>query len=180
MVVKDNQPRLLTDVAQLFQRRPGPGQDLRTTVQVSKGHGRLETRTLSASADLSDYSDWPGLTQGLCLQRDILRLSTGEVSHETVFAITSLSAHDLDLASLLQRWRGHWGIENRLHWVSDVLFQEDASRVRTGSTPLVLSRLRTLVISCLRAFGYDSIKAGRRHFALHPNQAFALVCGVLE
>ena len=178
MVVKENQPRLLTDVTQLFQRRPGPGQDLRTTVQVSKGHGRLETRRLSASADLSGYSDWPGLVQGLCLQRDIVCLATGERTHETVYAVTSLPVAALELATLLQRWRGHWGVENRLHWVSDVIFQEDACRVRTGCAPLVLSRLRTLVISCLRAAGYNSITAGRRHFALHPADAFTLVCGV--
>lgn len=180
MVVKDNQPGLLTDVAQLFQRPPGPGQDLRRTVQVRKGHGRLETRTLEASADLAGYSDWPGLAQGLCLQRDIVRLASGERTQEVVYAITSLPVDQLDLAGLLQRWRGHWGIENRLHWVSDVLLQEDACRVRIGCAPLVLSRLRALVISCLRAFGYDSIKAGRRHFTLHPDQALALVCGVLE
>ena len=59
MVVKDNQPRLLTDVAQLFSCPPGLGQDLRQTVQASKGHGRLERRSLSASADLAGRG--PGL-----------------------------------------------------------------------------------------------------------------------
>ncbi len=61
MVVKDNQPRLLADLQTLFNRPPGPGQDLRTVCQVSKGHGRLERRTLSASVDLHGYVDWPGV-----------------------------------------------------------------------------------------------------------------------
>jgi len=175
MVVKDNQPRLLTDVAQLFSRPPGPGQDLRRVQQVSKGHGRLETRTLSASADLAGYVDWPGVAQGLCLERTILRLATGETTHERVYAITSLRPEQLDLAKLLTRWRGHWGIENRLHWVKDVVCDEDASRVRSGQAPTILVILRNAVVSWLRTCGYNSLTAGRRHFALHLDEALASV-----
>jgi len=64
MVVKENQPGLLADVRTLFNRPPGPEQDLRTVRQVSKGHGRLEIRTLSASVDLNGYVQWPGVHQG--------------------------------------------------------------------------------------------------------------------
>ena len=61
MTVKENQPGLYADLELLFNRQPGPDQDLRQTVQNSKGHGRLETRTLLASTDLNHYLLWPGL-----------------------------------------------------------------------------------------------------------------------
>lgn len=73
MVVDDNQPRLKADVALLFEVPPGPGQDRRVVQQVSKGHGRLETRTLSASTDLKGYVSrarvTPGTSRGLSLDR---------------------------------------------------------------------------------------------------------------
>ncbi len=164
----------------LFKRQSGPGQDLRQVVQNSKGHGRLETRTLFASADLNHYLDWPGLKQCLCLERRVIRLTTGEIATERVFGLTSLAPDQLDLAKLLQRWRGHWAVENRLHWVKDVVLKEDASRVRTGLAPLVLAMLRNALVTCLHTAGFDSITQGRRHFALNLDNAIAFVCGLLE
>ncbi len=61
MVVDDNQPTLKADLALLFSLPPGPHQDRRTVQQSAKGHGRLETRTLTASTDLKGFVDWPGL-----------------------------------------------------------------------------------------------------------------------
>ena len=115
MTVKESQPDLYADLELLFNRQPGPAHDLRQTVQNSKGHGRLGTRTLLASTDLNSYLDWPGLKQSLCLERRVMRLTTGEISTERVYGLTSLAPDQLDLTTLLQRWRGHWTIENRLH-----------------------------------------------------------------
>ena len=135
MTVKDNQPSLRADLELLFKRPPGPDQDLRMVQQTSKAHGRLETRTLWASTDIKGYVDWPGVEQGLCLERRGGRLATGELTTEQVYGLTRLAPDQLDLAKLLCRWRGHWGIENRLHWVKDVVLKEDASRVHTGQAP---------------------------------------------
>ncbi len=179
MTVKDNQPTLRADLELLFKRPPGPHQDLRSVQQTSKAHGRLETRTLWASAEAKGYLDWPALEQGLCLERRAVRLATGEISSERVYGLTSLAANQLDLAQILQRWRGHWGIENRLHWVKDVVLKEDDSRVRTGQAPMILATLRNALVSCLRAFGFDSITQGRRHFALNFDEAVAFICGSL-
>ena len=128
MTVKDNQPRLLADLTTFFSRRPGPGQDLRQVAQTTKAHGRLETRTLWASADVQPYLDWPGAQQALGVERHIVRLSTGQVSTQRLLGITSLAPDQLDLAKVLQRWRGHWSIEHRIPWVRNLILAEDACR----------------------------------------------------
>jgi hypothetical protein len=179
MTVKDNQPRLLADLETLFRRRPGPHQDLRMVQQTSKGHGRLETRTLWASADAKGYLDWPGLEQGLCLERRVIQLATGEISTEVVYGLTNLPPNQLTLATLLQRWRGHWGVENRLHWVKDVVLKEEASRVRTAQAPMILATLRNALVSVIRVLGFDSITQGRRHLALSFDEAVAFICNPL-
>jgi len=180
MTVKDNQPTLHADLDLLFSRPPGPGQDLRHVEHTSKGHGRLETRTLWATADVKGYIDWPAVEQGLCLERRVITLSTGEITTERVYGLINLTPNQLDLSKVLQRWRGHWGIENRLHWVKDVQLKEDASRVHIGQAPLILATLRNLVVSCLHAVGFASITEGRRHFALNFDEAIACICGPLE
>ena len=180
MTVKDNQPRLLADLTTFFSRHPGPGQDLRTVQTTTKAHGRLETRTLWASADVHPYLDWPGAEQALCLERRIICFSTGEISTEIVYGITSLAPDQLDLANVSARWRGHWGIENRAHWVRDVIMGEDNCRVHQPARAHVLAALRNAVLSLCRAVGMLSIKAARRHFALNLDQAFSFVCGSLE
>ena len=180
MTVKENQPHLYADLATLFSCPPGPNQDLRPVTQTSKAHGRLETRTLWASADVNGYLDWPGLKQGLCLERRVIELATGELSIERVYGLTSLRADQLDLSRLLTRWHGHWGIENRLHWVKDVVLKEDASRVHTGQAPMTLATLRNTVVSFLRALGFDSISHARPHFALNFDQAIAFISASLE
>lgn len=180
MTVKDNHPTLLADLALLFKRSPGKGQDLRTVTQTTKGHGRLETRTLSASTDIKGFVDWPSLEQGLCLERRVIDLTAGGISTERVYGLTNLKADQLDLSQLLDRWQGHWGIENRLHWVKDVVLREDASRVHVGQAPFVLAALRNALVSCLRAAGFDSITQARRHFALNLDEAVAFICGSLE
>ncbi len=179
MTVKDNQPTLHADLELLFKGPPGPHQDLRSVQQTSQAHGRLETRTLWASADVKGYVDWPALEQGLCLERRVIHLATGQISTERVYGLTSLAANQLALGNILQRWRGHWTIENRLHWVKDVVLKEDTCRVRPGQAPFILATLRNALVSCLHALGFDSITQARRHFALNFDQALAFICGAL-
>jgi hypothetical protein len=175
MVADDNQPRLKADVALLFNRRPGPHQDLRQVQDVSKGHGRLETRTLMASSDLKGFIDWPGAEQGLRLERRVVSLTTGEISTEIEYGVLSLLPDQLPLSTVLTRWRGHWGIENQLHWSRDVVMREDASRVRSGHAPQTFAALRNSVISLVHQAGYASLSAARRHFALHFQEALSFI-----
>jgi hypothetical protein len=175
MVVDDNQPTLKADLALLFGLPPGPGQDLPTVQQVTKGHGRVETRILSASVDLKGYVDWPGVEQALRLERRILALATGHTSVEIEYGVLSLAPEQIALSTVLSRWRGHWSIEDKLHWSRDVLMGEDASRVRSGAAPQTLAALRNTVISLVKRLGHSSVSAARRHFALNLDESLSIV-----
>jgi hypothetical protein len=176
MPVKDNQPQLLADLRLWFETPPPVrGLDFRSARQTNKGHGRLETRTLVASTELNDYLDWPGVQQVLRLERQVVHLKTGERSEEVRYAVTSLSPQLASAHDLLTLWRDHWAIENHLHWVRDVLFGEDASRVRTRHGPQVLAVCRNTVLTLLRLYGYPQIVQAREHFAARPSHAFGLV-----
>ena len=71
--------------------------------------------------------------------------------------------------------RSHWHIENRLHWVRDVTYQEDKSLVRTGNAPRVMASLRSLAISLLRLDGQTNVAAANRHHARDPQRTLQLL-----
>lgn len=87
-----------------------------------------------------------------------------------MYAITS-AGHDQAHPALLATWlQAHWGIENAVHWVRDVTFDEDRSQIRTACGPRNLATLRNLAISALRLAGWTNIAAGLRAHAHHPLQ----------
>jgi hypothetical protein len=90
-----------------------------------------------------------------------------------VYAITSLSFAQARPARLADLLRGHWAIENGLHWVRDVTFAEDASQVRTGTAPQVMAALRNLVIGVLSRAGAVNLAAALRHHARDPARPLA-------
>ena len=92
----------------------------------------------------------------------------GKESVERAYAITSLRPESADAARLLKIWRVHWGIENKLHWVRDVVFGEGRSQVRTGAAPQLLAALRNSVIGLLRLGGVKNISAALRHCGRKP------------
>ena len=82
---------------------------------------------------------------------------------------------DAGPATLAAWVRGHWEIENRLHWVRDVTYQEDKSMVRTGNAPRVMASLRSLAISLLRIDRHSNIAAANRHHARDPQRTLQLL-----
>ena len=132
---------------------------------MTKGHGRIETRAIWTSADLVGYTDFPFAAQVCRIERTVTTLTGASKHHEIVYAITSLAPARADAARLLALNRGHWGIENRLHWVRDVTFDEDRSQVRTGAGPHVMASLRNLAITVLRLAGCTSIAGALRRCA---------------
>lgn len=78
------------------------------------------------------------------------------------YGITSAGPAWVGAADLLESWRGHWGIENRLHWVRDVTLGEDASRIRTEAAPQVMAALRNAAVSLLRLLGVTNIAEALR------------------
>lgn len=89
-------------------------------------------------------------------------------STEVAYGVTSLSRSTADAAQLLALTRGHWGIENRLHYPRDVTFREDASRLRTRHGPQHLAAARNMAITLCRLYGYVNLAEARREFAWNP------------
>jgi len=103
------------------------------------------------------------------------RTEGGQTTVEVVHGITSLAPERADAAALLERVRGHWGIENRLHYVRDVTLGEDACRVRKGSAPEVLAALRNGVVHLLAGVATPSRAAAIRRFQNCPQEALELL-----
>lgn len=133
---------------------------------ADKGHGRLTIRHLQASSRLAGHLDWPGLKQVCRIERIVK--AKGLETREIAYAITSLSAERATAADLLAYNRGHWGIENRLHWVRDVSFGEDACRANVQHGPQNLAALRNVALTLLRRAGVNEILSTLRDFATRP------------
>jgi predicted transposase YbfD/YdcC len=170
--VKDNQPELREAIATLFALPP-PGERFGRVVSRTRHGDRREVRTLLASTALNDYLDWPHVGQVCVTVRAIAH--KGQTRREVAYAITSLPPARATARRLLALWRGHWGIENRLHWVRDVTFDEDRCQVRTGAAPQVMAALRNTAIGALRRAGHTNIAAALRTYAARPRAALALL-----
>ncbi|MEV6913323.1 ISAs1 family transposase [Amycolatopsis sp. NPDC051071] len=141
-----------------------PWTDTPGHVTLDTGHGRRERRTIRVLPAPEDVT-FPHAAQVFLLERHVTYTATGNTHHETVLGITSLTADRAGPDRIADLARGHWCIENRLHWVRDVTYGEDASHIRTGNAPRVMAGLRNLAISQLRLTGHPNIAAGLRHNA---------------
>lgn len=144
------------------QRETERYQDEATT--HGKEHGRVVTRALTASTRIAPFlARWSGLEQVVRLKRTTRR--HGKTTVEVLYAITSLSRRQADAKRLLQLWRSHWGIENRLHWVRDTLWQEDRCRVRSPVAGHNLAAFRNAAINLLRLANVPNLAAAVRENA---------------
>jgi predicted transposase YbfD/YdcC len=109
--------------------------------------------------------------QVFCIRREITKLKTNKTSQEIVFGITSLCPEKADPARVLKLNRGHWGIENRLHWVRDVTFDEDRSQIRTRNAPRIMASFRNFVIGLFRYLGSTNIAKSLRSMSAKPHRA---------
>jgi predicted transposase YbfD/YdcC len=169
VTVKGNQPGLLRQLRSLPWKDVPAGH-----VQDGRGHGRVERRivkVVTVSAGLA----FPHAAQAIQITRKTRRPGSRKWRTETSYAITSLPAAQARPGQLAEWIRGHWKIENQLHWVRDVTFGEDASTARTGTGPHVMATLRNLVISILRLAGHTSIVRALRQAARNPARAFRLL-----
>src|SRR5205814_1970049 len=115
--------------------------------------------------------EFAGAAQVAQLRRTVTK--KGKKTVEVVYLITS--DRDADPVTLAAWVRTHWHIENKLHWVRDVTYQEDKSLVRTGNAPRVMASLRSLAISLLRPGGHINIAAANRHHARDPQRTLKLL-----
>lgn len=177
MVIKQNQPTLYWAAQLVFDepprpRRPGERRSGRT---IDKGHGRWERRTLITTTALNDYLRWPGVAQVLCRVCRRIHERTGQVESEITYGITSLPPELAGPAQLAQIWRGHWTIENRLHYVRDETFREDRCQVHTGAAPQALAALRNALLGLFRFHGCENIAAATRRYAEQPQRLLHLI-----
>ena len=190
--VKANQKQLYEDIRDLFEpldetdppevehRRfenlhAEVGALMQTFTDREDAKGRITTRTLTASTLLTEHTNWPGLQQVYQYTTEQKCKSTGQVKSNVQYGITSLTPERASAADLLKLRREHWMIENKLHWVRDTVFQEDASTVRTGVIPQVMAALRNTAISVLRFTGHAKITDALQLFASQPKLAVNLI-----
>ena len=180
-LVKGNQPHLFDDLRLLFAppapaKRAGEGilrlpeQHAQTT---EKGHGRVDIRSIRVSSELKGYSDWPGLEQVFEIRR---RWQSKGEWHEAVrYGVTSLPATIAIPERLLKLKRGHWTIENGLHYVKDVTMGEDKSMAHCDNGPKIMAALRNTAVSLLRHAGFSTIAARMRYNSTHPQAALEVL-----
>ena len=144
-------------------------------VDYDKGHGRIETRKIRCSTALNDYIEFPYLGQVFRIERTTTDLNGEKRRKEIAYGITSLSTEKAQPEKVLSLVRGHWSIENSLHWVRDVTFDEDRSQVRTGSGPRIMASLRNLAISLFRRCGSLNIAESLRFCSWNPARSLELL-----
>jgi hypothetical protein len=151
-------------------------------------HGRREVRLCWALADPEHNAyvgssgthglPWPHVRQICCVERHRLVVRRRQIISTEVdvrYYVTSLGPERADAKALLALTRGHWGIENRLHYVRDVTFDEDRSQMRVGAVAHTFAACRNLAIGLLRSSGAVSIAAALRTYAARPADAALLV-----
>jgi predicted transposase YbfD/YdcC len=155
-LAKGNQCQVDEDIRLWFEPdvKPIPGmgippKDFEIAKQTNKGHGRLETRTLTVSSQLNDFLDWPYLEQVFKLERRFVSLKTGGVQEQVVYGFTSLMREEIAPCQLLKMIRSYWGIENGLHYRRDVTLREDYTRLTKGKAGQAMACLNNLLLGIL-------------------------------
>lgn len=110
------------------------------------------------------------------IERYVTRLDGSQPQHEVTYGVTSISGTGKTTAKrLLKTIRGHWTVENGLHWVRDVTFDEDRSQIRTKNGPRMMASLRNLAISLLRLAGTCTIAKATRWCDRHLKECMRLI-----
>lgn len=182
LALKGNQPTMENEVKAYFddltQNQEEKNKTTSWTSPVEKEHGRIEKRTVTvAPCDwFQDQNQWEGLASFVQVKRAV---TIGEeiVTFER-FYISSLTKTPEDFCTLI---RGHWSIENQLHWCLDVIFGEDSSRARKDNSPLNMNVLRKTALSLIKAVNFGkriSLQKKRYMAALNPDALCLVISGV--
>lgn len=174
IVVKSNQEKLEQDIRLFFDKPPFKA-NIDKYESLDKSRGRVEKRTvwMSSEESLIKYLNWPGLTHVFKVKREITRGK--ETTTEEVVGVAHL-LEGFDSAKDLNNYlRGHWSIENNLHRVRDVSFNEDKSTIRVGNAPKVMAALKNLVINIFQRGNVKSYPQAFRRFQAKPEELFAFL-----
>lgn len=202
MIAKDNQEFLREDIELLIES-DNNFKVSESYLKTDKGHGRIETRKITIT-DSRDVIDFPGVKQVFMIERwikkpytdsenkyfyflsNLLNYGLIEIlpfgffifrkeSYEKVFGLTSLKRGNADPKRVLNLVIGHWGIENRSHWVRDVTFDEDRSQVKDSEIAQFMALFRNIAIGLIRFDGFVNISKAIRYYASNPILALPLL-----
>jgi predicted transposase YbfD/YdcC len=166
--VKDNQPKLFAALDAL------PWADIPVThTTTSRGHGRIETRTIQIMPAPPDLP-FPHVRQVFLIERRVTDLAGKPLSNVAILGVTSLDSVRGTPQVIAEAVRGQWKIES-LHWLRDFIYREDDSRVRTKSGPRVMAALRNLAIGALRLYGRTDIAEATRWATRNMHRPFAIL-----
>jgi predicted transposase YbfD/YdcC len=171
LTVKDNQPTLHDDLRRYFA--DAPAEELNTFQTTDGDHGRIEVRRHIVSQQVDWLADrrFNGIKTIAMVERTVQ--SNGKTSCERHYYICSAALLATVLAHAL---RCHWHIENRLHWVLDVIFREDLSRLRSGYGPQNMAVVRHMAMNLLRApTSKKSLKTRRKLAGWNPDYLEAIL-----
>ena len=165
IAVKGNQPNLLEYLRTQFEQIPPVSVD----IQIEQCRDRYTQRTVSVLDTIVGIEpQWVGIQRMIRVERAGIRAN--QPYCETMFYVSSLA---VDAASFAQLIRSHWQIENRLHWIKDVVLHEDCSPLCDGNAPVNFAIVRTIALNLFRFNGFDSITQGIRHLAHDLSRLFS-------
>ena len=180
--VKANQPTLEADIAAVFApdspAMPGfsnPQKDFRRAQTTTAAHGRIEERTLTTSSLLTGYCDWPHAEQVFKYDCIVTDKKANTRTKTVCYGITSLTPKQADPKRILDIVRGHWRIENELHYRRDVCLNEDHCGLRLPQLVHVFSILNNWVLGLFALSGGGNFAAAQRRFNAHPDLALNLI-----
>lgn len=118
---------------------------------------------------------FPRVEQCFRIERETTDLHGQLLRQEYAYGVTSCLPEEALPCDLLHFVQGHWGIENKVHGVRDVVFDEDRSQIRTGTGPQAMATLRNLAVRLLRLNGYTNLAQATRYYNAHRHEALCLI-----
>jgi len=160
LALKGNQSQLHDDVKLAFEKRYKKGKYI-SCEEVDGGHGRVEIRNCAVTKDIGWLTERHPQWKGLCsiVEINSTRIIKKISTNEKRYYISSLEP---DPNNMLTAIRQHWGIENRLHWILDVSFGADQSRIRKGNAPQNIAVIRKCALNLLQQIKKDMPRASIR------------------
>lgn len=170
LTVKGNQPTLLTQIAAVLpSAAPGSAHH----VEEDRSKGRIVRRQIWTAP--ADGADFPGAAQVFRIRRDTFDHEGTRLSKEVVHGITSLTTDQAGPEVIAQFVRRHWGIENKIHWVRDVVYREDHQHAYAGTGAQVMATIRNLALGLLRLAGITQITRTLEHIAADRTRIIPLI-----
>jgi predicted transposase YbfD/YdcC len=183
-IVKDNHPQLSKDIEDLdlinryeteLEQKGKPPLEIGFHQSVEKAHGRIEVRKIYCSSEINDYVEFPYVRQVFYIERFTELIKKDTNRGEIAYGITNMPKELFSPEDILHYNRNHWGIENKSHYVRDVTFNEDKSKIRKKNGPEIMANIRNLCISMMRLVGIKNIAQGTRDFMMNPELAIDLI-----